>query len=243
MRSKNRQSRHALAAIAETGCIPATGAMSGFGLAAMAGHWLHRRELGRARDQATTSKAGCDLAMLAANGCTRAAGAATWVDESSVCRKAPGVRRHEVCDDPLGNCDANGRPARFRISRPFVSYDLNLLASSTPCWHPLASRDPGLHARSLPFALQNVSQKASVSTCRTVAPSSAPSPMYISLVKSTRWNKVTVSPDVAAKVAAAAARVGLTKEQALAIMAAEPRYTTVYAGQVRKAPSRPRSGR
>jgi hypothetical protein len=67
--------------------------------------------------------------------------------------------------------------------------------------------------------------------------------MYIGTMKSTRWAKVAVSPDVAARVAAAAARVGLTKEQALAIAAAEPRHATIFAGSLRKTSARKRAGR
>ena len=46
------------------------------------------------------------------------------------------------------------------------------------------------------------------------------------------WSSVTVSPSVAARVAAAAKRVGLTREQALAIAEAEPRGATVFAGRL-----------
>jgi hypothetical protein len=68
-------------------------------------------------------------------------------------------------------------------------------------------------------------------------------PVYIDAVKSTRRIKVAVSPDVAAKVAAAAARVALTKEQALEIASAEPRNATIFAGPLRKASARQRAGR
>ncbi len=67
--------------------------------------------------------------------------------------------------------------------------------------------------------------------------------MYIGTVKSIRRIKVVVSPDVAAKVAAAAARVALTKEQALEIASAEPRNATIFAGSLRKASARKRAGR
>ena len=67
------------------------------------------------------------------------------------------------------------------------------------------------------------------------------SPVYIASMKVVRWSKVHVSPEVATKVAAAAARVGLTKEQALAISASEPRHTTVYAGRAELPPSRRRT--
>lgn len=47
------------------------------------------------------------------------------------------------------------------------------------------------------------------------------------------WSTVNVPPDVAAKVAAAAERVGLTREQALSIAEAEPRGSTVFAGRLK----------
>ena len=59
-------------------------------------------------------------------------------------------------------------------------------------------------------------------------------------MKPIRWAKVVVSPEVAAKVAAAAARVGLAKEQAMEIAASEPRNAIVFAGPVREMSSRKR---
>ena len=53
-----------------------------------------------------------------------------------------------------------------------------------------------------------------------------------------RIGTTVVSPTVAAKVAAVAARVGFTREQALAIAAAEPRGATIFAGSVKLQPSR-----
>ena len=44
--------------------------------------------------------------------------------------------------------------------------------------------------------------------------------------------RATVSPAVAKRVAAAAERVGLTREQALAIARAEPRGATIFAGPI-----------
>ena len=64
---------------------------------------------------------------------------------------------------------------------------------------------------------------------------------YIGVVKSTRRATVVVSPAVAAKVAAAAARVVLSKEQAQEIAAAEPRHATIFAGSLRKAWGRNRA--
>lgn len=49
----------------------------------------------------------------------------------------------------------------------------------------------------------------------------------------TRPGTAVVSQAVSDKVAAVAARVGLTREQALAIAAAEPRGTTVFAGSLK----------
>jgi len=59
-------------------------------------------------------------------------------------------------------------------------------------------------------------------------------------MKAIRWARIIVSPQVAAKVAAAAARVGLTREQTLEIAAAEPRHATIFAGPVKKARTTPR---
>lgn len=67
--------------------------------------------------------------------------------------------------------------------------------------------------------------------------------VYIDAVKSTRRIKVVVSADVAARVAAAAARVALTEEQALEIASAEPRHATIFAGPFRKASARQRTER
>ncbi len=61
-------------------------------------------------------------------------------------------------------------------------------------------------------------------------------------VKSTHRIKVVLSRDVAAKVAAAAARVTFTKEQALQIASAEPQHATIFSGSLRKASARQRAG-
>lgn len=50
--------------------------------------------------------------------------------------------------------------------------------------------------------------------------------------KAIRGRTVTVSPAVAAKVAESVARVGLTREQGLAISKAEPRGATIFAGKL-----------
>jgi hypothetical protein len=54
------------------------------------------------------------------------------------------------------------------------------------------------------------------------------------LVKFRPGNAVVVSLAVAEKVAAAAARVAFTREQALVIAEAEPRGVTVFAGSLKK---------
>ena len=51
---------------------------------------------------------------------------------------------------------------------------------------------------------------------------------------------VFISDDVAGKVSRAAARVGLSREEVLRIVAAEPRGVTVYAGRCRASQTRPR---
>ena len=51
--------------------------------------------------------------------------------------------------------------------------------------------------------------------------------------KAIRWSTVIVSPAVAAKVAESVARVGLTREQGLAIAKAEPRGATIFAGKLK----------
>lgn len=53
-----------------------------------------------------------------------------------------------------------------------------------------------------------------------------------------RTGTTVVSPAFAAKVAAVAARVGFTREQALAIAAAEPRGATIFAGPLKQQASR-----
>ncbi len=58
---------------------------------------------------------------------------------------------------------------------------------------------------------------------------------FAEIVKPSSRTKVAVSPAVAVKVAAAATRVGMSKEQALEIAAAEPRHATIFAGLTQNA--------
>ena len=58
--------------------------------------------------------------------------------------------------------------------------------------------------------------------------------MSIKRLTSRRGKLVVPSADALARVASAAARVGLTREQALAVVDAEPRSATVFAGSLRR---------
>ena len=58
--------------------------------------------------------------------------------------------------------------------------------------------------------------------------------MRVKRPTSRRGKLVVPSADALARVAAAAARVGLTREQALAVVDAEPRSATVFAGSLKR---------
>lgn len=65
-------------------------------------------------------------------------------------------------------------------------------------------------------------------------------------LKVRRRKTITVSESVAAKVAEAVARVGLTREEAEAVAAAEPKGATIFAGKLtpdRIRPGKPRARR
>jgi hypothetical protein len=58
--------------------------------------------------------------------------------------------------------------------------------------------------------------------------------MSIKRLTSRRGKLVVPSADALARVAVAAARVGFTREQALAVIDAEPRSATVFAGSLKR---------